>query len=287
VRVVAAFTEHPLTASGDLLVMPDDEVECAVLVLAGSSGRIDAGRARLLASRGAGALAMRWFGGPGQPPGICEIPIEQFTTALDRLSALHPRVGVVGVSTGAEAALLLAAHDRRITFVAAFAPTHVVWANLGAGADRHERPYRSSFSVGGRGLPFVPYDDSWKPASDEGPPAWRGLYEQSLVTYADLVEAATIPVEKITAAVLLVAGGDDQVWPSTMAAEHIAARRARHALATEVVVGDAAGHRALLPGEREVTAGAAMARGGDRHADQQLGADAWPLLLRGLGLAAA
>jgi alpha-beta hydrolase superfamily lysophospholipase len=282
---VSAFTERRLTGSGDLLVTPDDELECAVLVLAGSSGRVDTARARLLASRGAGALAMRWFGNAGQPPGICEVPIEQFTTALDRLSALHPRVGVVGVSTGAEAALLLAARDPRITFVAAFAPTHVVWANLGAGTDGRERPYRSSFSVGGRGLPFVPYDNSWKPASDSGPPAWRGLYEQSLVTYADLVEAATIPVEDITAAVLLVAGGEDQVWPSTVAAEHIAARRARHALATEVVVNEAAGHRTLLPGEPDVTVGATMARGGDRGADRQLGADAWPLLLRGLGLA--
>lgn len=58
-----------------------------VLVLAGSSGRLDTGRADALAAAGATALAMRWFGGAGQPTTPCEIPLETFIQALDLIAA--------------------------------------------------------------------------------------------------------------------------------------------------------------------------------------------------------
>ena len=69
-----------LTAgSPGVVATPAGDPSMAVLVLAGSSGRIDERRARLLAGRGALAVSIRWFGGPGQPPGICEVPLETFT----------------------------------------------------------------------------------------------------------------------------------------------------------------------------------------------------------------
>lgn len=45
--------------------VPESPSGTAVLVLAGSSGRIDSPRAELLASHGAVAESIRWFGGPG------------------------------------------------------------------------------------------------------------------------------------------------------------------------------------------------------------------------------
>ena len=68
------------------LFRPDDPVGVGILVLLGSSGRMDIDRARLLAEHGAHAMAVRWFGGDGQAPGVCEIPLEVFTRALDRLA---------------------------------------------------------------------------------------------------------------------------------------------------------------------------------------------------------
>jgi hypothetical protein len=130
-----------LTKPDGLLAMPDDgPVRCAVLVLSGSSGRVEADRVRLLAAHGAAALSIRWFGDAGQPPGSCEVPLATFLPALDRLAALSDHLAVLGLSTGAEAALLLACRDRRIRAVAGFAPSSVVWANAGPGTDGHDRP---------------------------------------------------------------------------------------------------------------------------------------------------
>ena len=89
-----------------------------VLVLAGSSGRLDAGRAELLASHGATALALRWFGGVGQPDLPREAPLETFVGALDRLARECDRLAVLGVSYGAEAALLTAVRDARRSLTA-------------------------------------------------------------------------------------------------------------------------------------------------------------------------
>jgi uncharacterized protein len=190
---------------------------------------------------------------------------------------------VVGVSKGAEAALLLAGRDPRIQAVTALAPTHVVWANVGPGIDGRTHPWRSSWTLGGAPLPFVPYDEEWEPG-EEQPPSYRGLYTQSLTTFAGMVPRATIPVETIGGQVLVAAGGDDQVWPSETAARAIERRRAEHGLATSVVTLAGAGHRTRLPGEPPATGGVDMARGGSPEADAVLGELVWPVLLRLLGL---
>lgn len=73
----------------------------------------------------------------------------------------------------------------------------------------------------------------------------------------------------------MVAGGDDQVWPSVDSADRIKARRSRHGLDTIVVTTADAGHRTILPGEPLVTGGVSMVRGGSEVADTQLGTLAW------------
>ncbi|HEX4224171.1 MAG TPA: acyl-CoA thioester hydrolase/BAAT C-terminal domain-containing protein [Pseudonocardiaceae bacterium] len=269
-----------MTESPDgVLIIPDESPRAAMLVLSGSSGRIATERVRLLAAHGIAAFAPRWFAGPGQPPGICELPLESFTPMLDRLAELSPRLGIIGLSKGAEAALLLAARDSRINVVVGLAPTHVVWANVGAGVDGNDRPERSSWTEAGRPLPFIPYDNNWSPPSEERPIAYRTMYAQSLRNFADRIPEATIPVERIEGEVLLAAGGDDQLWPSAVFAELIVRRRAEHGLPTTFVTVPEAGHRAILPGEGQVTGGQPLARGGNPKADVELGALVWAELL--------
>jgi hypothetical protein len=116
------------------------------------------------------------------------------------------------------------------------------------------------------------------------PPELVGLYRQSLLAAPEAVAAATIPVERFFGDVLLVAGGDDRLWPALDAARAIEARRSEVGLPTTVVTHPAAGHRVVLPGEPVPTGGMRLARGGTDDADRALGLLAWPELLRVLSL---
>jgi hypothetical protein len=271
-----------LTHPDGVLAMPDGDLRAAALVLSGSSGRVEEERCRVLASHGVAALSLRWFGGVRQPPGICEVPLETFGPALDRLAALSPRLAVFGVSKGAEAGLLLAARDPRITLSVAMSPTSVVWANVGAGIDGVESPYRSSWTWGGEPLPFVPYDDSWVPPRGEWT-SYVGLYEQSLRAFPADVGAARIPVEHIGGEVIVTAGGDDQVWPSVAFAEAIVRRRRWAGLDTTEILHPEAGHRAALPGEAP-SSGFGLAQGGSPRADTAHGAVIWAAVAKSLDL---
>lgn len=267
-----------------VLVAPVCGSGIGVVVLAGSSGRIERQRARLLARQGMTALSIRWFGGPGQSPGICEIPLETFTAAVGFLRANGAaRIGVLGSSKGAEAALLTAVHDPRVDVVIALSPTSRVWGNVGPGRDGAQRPYRSSWTWREQALPFVPLDDSWTPARPGGGPvAIRGWYERSALTFAHLLPAAGIAVDRARAGLLLVAGGDDAMWPSLPFAGQLAARRRSAGAAVRVIARHDAGHRPRLPGESATPASPHFLYGGTPEADAALGAAAWPHILSSL-----
>lgn len=263
----------PDFADEDLyLATPEHPCGTAVLVLHGSSGRLERARADIFAAAGASALAIRWFGGRGQQEEPCEVPLERFSAALDRLAGGHDRLAVIGTSFGAEAALLVGVHDRRVDTVVAIAPSPVVWAGFAG-----ER-MSSHWTLRGEPLPFVPFLPDWEP--DQDPPAFRELYAGSLRAEPERAEAAAIPVERIAGEVVLVGGEDDQVWPGADFARLVADRRAAHGLPTTVVLHPEAGHRVVLPGEDPVGGGMSLARGGTPEADQALGALAWSHLVR-------
>jgi dienelactone hydrolase len=267
-------------------VRPEDAPSpTGVLVLAGSSGRVDIERARRLAQCGALALALQWFGGPGQCPGICEIPLETFTAAIDWLVEQgSQRIGIVGLSKGAEAALLVAVRDTRVDAVVAISPSSVVWANAGPGYDGADYPYRSSWSWEGLPLPFVPYDETWTPPAGQQPVSFRPLYEASLRAHPEAVVAAAIPIERVRGDALLIAGGDDALWPSALFAETLAARCRAAGRPVGLVTHPDAGHRPVFPGETPPAPSARVAHGGSPTADAALGHAAWPTVLTSLGL---
>jgi hypothetical protein len=213
------------------------------------------------------AESIEWFGGAGQNAGPWEIPLELFQERVADLRRSCDRIVVVGTSFGSEAAMLTGVHTAGVDVVVAFAPSDVVWA--GVTSDGRQT---SHWTLGGEPLPFVPLLKNWRPDGD--PPSFRALYELSRAADPDSADAAGIAVERIRELVL-VAGGDDLVWPSDQQALSILARRAHQGLATTVVVDQAAGHRAVLPGEPAPNAGMRMMRGGSASADRRLGAAAW------------
>ena len=221
--------------------LPDEPTGVGALVLGGSSGRVDSTRAELLADHGAVAESIQWFGGEGQHDGPWEIPLELFLGRVADLATDCDRVLVLGISFGAEAALLTGAHSSQVAAVVAFAPTDLVWAGV-----RRDGTMTSHWTLDGKPLPYVPFDDTWTPADDI--PAFIGCYQASRRRFPERL--------------VLVAGGDDQVWPALPMAESMRARRAAAGLETVLVSDPEAGHRAVLPGEPVVTAGMRIQRCG-------------------------
>ena len=181
-----------ITLTGEVqgaLAQPAQASSLGVLLLTGSSGRVDVERARMFAERGAVALAQRWWGGEGQAPGINLIPLEVFIKGIDRLKAEGcTRIAVLGTSRGAEAALLTAVRDARVDVAIAISPSHVVWQDFGPGLDGAFWPPRAAFSWAGRPLPCIIYDPRVWPAVG-APQIYRPTHEQSLVTFAEDVPA--------------------------------------------------------------------------------------------------
>lgn len=213
------------------------------------------------------AESIRWFGGEGQHEGPWEISLELF---LGRVADLHrdcDRVLVIGTSFGSEAALLIGVLSDEVDAVVAFAPSDVVWAGIAA-----DGRVTSHWTLEGAPIPFVPFAGGWEPVDD--PPAYADLYRYSRERFDGNVSAASIAVERIPE-VVLVAGGDDKVWPSVDQSRHILDRRAARGLPTTLVTTYDAGHRTILPGEPVLTGGVCMQRGGSDSADRRLGQMAW------------
>jgi acetyl esterase/lipase len=274
----AEYQRLPPPLQGEIFqVKPDTGT--GVVVLGGSSGRVDVARARLFASQGTTAIALRWFSGEGQVLGICEVPLETFFAATDYLIELGcKRIVLVGTSKGAEAALLTAVYDPRISAVVAISPSSVVWGNIGPGLDGISWPERSSWTLRGTPLPFVSSDPEWVREYRDGLIAYRDLVERCLDMHESEIDAAAIPLEKTNAEILLVAGCDDALWPSNKFAVSLVRRRAASGLLTQLVLGEDAGHRILLPGETTPRS-SLRAHGGSDEADAQLGRLAWEHIL--------
>lgn len=281
--MAAEIVEYELTApwEGFLAAPAAGAAGAGVLVLSGSSGRIERDRCRLFARAGAVAASIRWFGGPGQPAGICEVPLETFVAATELLRERGAvRVSMLGLSKSAEAVLALSTVSDCADAVIALAPTSVVWGNVGPGRDGRERPCRSSWTWQEQPLPFVPYDASWTPTEPAGAPvSVLGWYERSLAAYADRLPAAAIPVEKTNADLVLIAGGADRVWPSLRFAHQLVDRRAAAGAGTALISQAGAGHRTVFPGEVAPPPSSRFDHGGTPEADAALGAAAWPTVL--------
>lgn len=252
-----------------------ESTKTGVIVLSGSSGRIDTVRARLFAEAGTRVLAFQWFGGANQSPGICEIPLETFVDATDLLiSKGCERIVLVGTSKGAEAALLASTIDQRINAVIAISPSSVVWGNIGAGIDGRAWPERSSWSFRGSPLDFVPADTTWQKEYRDSLVSYRSFFEKCLANDTEANKRARIPIEKSTADLILVAGGDDALWPSDSFARDLVQSRQADGRSATLIFDQDAGHRILFPGE--VTPRSALhAHGGTDEADVRLGQKAW------------
>ena len=218
----------------------------ALLALAGSVGGLSVPMndfSKALQAEGYSVLHLSYFRAPGQSPRLELMPLEYFDTALAWLKRQPEvdatRLGIVGASKGAEAALLVATRHPELKAVIAALPSSVVWPGIvwegttekiGSSWTEHGKPIPH--------LPHVPYD-----ARKGGTMADN--YAVSLRAFAQHPEAV-IPVERITGRLLLVCGEQDEILPSCPMSRQIQERLIAHRRpeATLVAYKDA-GHRAF------------------------------------------
>ena len=259
-----------------------------VIILGGSEGGLFEPRARAFASNGFATLTLAYFGYPNLPDELVEIPLEYFDRAIAWMKAQPKvnaeRLGLVGGSKGGELALLVASRSRDVRAVVALTPAAHMWEGHTMRFFSPDYQPVSSWSLGGRPLPYIPFKVSpeEKAVYQKGELASFVPFFRDGLAQADpaMIENATIPVERIQAAILLVSGTDDQIWPAGEFCAAIMARLKKAGFPFEVkhVSIEKGGHSSCLP--FLVTANRGMLidgdpSGGSPQADARGGYRSW------------
>src|SRR5579872_2883547 len=211
----------------------------AVIVLNGSGGGLDLDKAALLSRHGFATLALAYFGVPPLPAWLHQIPLDYIEAALAWLAAQPEinaeRIGVLGVSRGAELALLSVSRLSQIRAVVAYSPSSVAWDS--GGRDKQSGQSIAAWTWRGEPIPFVPMPltgfklrSAFLVLALRRPIVFRNMFRAGLRASA-AVDRAAIPVENARGPILLISGGDDHVWPAAAMCEAIEERLKRHSFA--------------------------------------------------------
>lgn len=238
--VIRKIRENGLVADlyASKTLLHDGKRHPAVIALGGSEGGIDAADyyAQWLSSHGFVVLALGWYHLPGLSKDMVHVPVEIVHRGLrfltDNPSIDPDRIGIIGGSWGAMLAMLSAAHMPAIHAVVSWMGGPVIGQGLTRGstpATSFRVANQSPFTYRGKPVPFV---------SDVR--LAKAIQENDY----GAVSKATIPVWKIKAPILFVAGGDDQLEDSAVQAEWAmqALRHHGHGYADKVLFLRNAGH---------------------------------------------
>ena len=233
----------------------------ALILLHGSEGGSDDGSRRmatLWAGLGYAAFALNYFAYDdakvaGVPRNVhVNQPIETIEKVREWLAKRSEvdvnRLGLYGVSKGAEYAEVAAVRFPWVRAVVACVPSDVVWEGYGFGNTRNsppaaKPPLASSWSWNGEPLPYVALRQSRPGVREYFDNTER--YERSRADDPARAEAAAIPLERTRARVLLLGSGRDEVWASGQMATRLAERlkRAGRSDQVELHVFPRAGHQ--------------------------------------------
>jgi dienelactone hydrolase len=165
---------------------PASSPAAAMIVIGGSEGGLSPYTGALLALHGYATLSVAYFGIEPLPDTLTNIPLEYFGNAIAWLQS-HPdvdpdRIGMLGVSRGGEATLLVASRYPDIKAAISYVGSGIGIAS--PGPDQTQ----PAFTWQGEPVPFSNY--------------WMG----------EPTAPAEIPVEQINGPVVLIAGDADQLW---------------------------------------------------------------------------
>jgi len=251
----------------------------AVVVIGGYDGGLgsEAKREALaLQAAGFSALQLAYHCADTLPNKMSRLPLERFTGAVDWLKArpeVDPgRIGIIGYSKGAEAALALAVRRPDVRAVAIGMPSSVVWDGMSP-LTMISGGLRSTWTEGGNDVPSLPYGSWSHPRGGT-----YGVHSNGLQKVAEHPEAV-LPVERTAAPILLICGDADLVWPSCEMSEMIRARLLQKGKAAPLLLRyPQAGHGVFGPAP---PSGSASARywsmmGGTETANMAARQDSWP-----------
>ncbi len=273
----------------------------AVLLLGGSEGGNSTMPqiAPFFAAHGYVAVTVAYFGLPGLPKHLVDVPVETIGRALRAVAArndVNPaEIGIFGGSKGGELALLAASTYPGIKAVVADVPSPVAFMGLGA----NNIPTGCSWSYRGKALPCVPVSPAASAAIgiqfQRGEPLdLRQLYDLSLAADPAQVRKSFFHLGRIDGPVLCLAGADDRMWNSprqcAMAMRYLKAHH--HHYADRSIVYPHAGHLFLFamngPQSAVVSArlgGLVMNFGGTKVGDAAAAQRAWTSIWRFLARA--
>jgi len=216
---------------GTLFLPPSQTPLPVVVTFSGSSGGIKKEMSELLASHGFAVLALGYFGMEGLPNHLLNFPIEYFETAFkwirtqDYLDGSH--IGIWGCSRGGELSLILGSwFPKDIKAIVAVVPGIAITSGEGS----EKEAFYHGWSYQGKPLlkdfleqvQITPQATSLLEKYCHGTGRDKEHPATILQSFLEGMKNkerfnnATIPVEKIQAPLMLIAAGDDQMWPSEL-----------------------------------------------------------------------
>lgn len=208
--------------TGTICVPPSGGKHSAIILLGGSEGGDMMGHAApLFARHGYVAASVAYFGAPGLPQTLENVPVETVGKAIADVAArpdVDPnRIAILGISKGGELALLAASLYQEIHAVVAVVPSPFAWQGIGQGPGAPE----SSWTYRSKPVPYVPYGTAMgaqfgAAIITHAPIDLRKGYDASYQEHRASVPAAMFHLENIRGPVLFVAAGDDGIWNSPL-----------------------------------------------------------------------
>ncbi len=199
--------------------------------------------ASLLVSQGYAVFIMAYFNYENLPKELYDIPLETFLSGVrwlrQQTEVDEKHIAAMAPSKGAEGILAAASYlpEMNLNALVAIAPSNVVWQGIGRGKPKPQ----SSWSLQGESLSYFAMN-----ALKILPQFIARFYSRLLKltrlfpslerisllpAYSDVKKnkyqntAAKIPVEKIMAPLLLIAGVEDKMWPSSYMSRCIIEKR--------------------------------------------------------------
>lgn len=212
VVAVGVLSACSSTISNEVSIKQYGSGKSLIVLLGGSEGG-HLGNSTLrskLISNGFSVAEIAYFGFAGGPKNLSEINVNAVSGAVTKLQKDRSCVGILGVSKGAELALVLASHKNISSATVAVTPSNVVWQSSKASLAKD-----SSWLLDGKPMSFVPY----QVFSRNGIAAALD-YNKALPLHLEALknkpaaQKASIKVERINQPVLLQAAEQDQIWPS-------------------------------------------------------------------------